>query len=99
MEGKILRSPRASRRQVWQREREKEGPSNKKLVFLPGTESDWMQKYKQSCRDICLYTVTMVNKAFLLCTAGPGSDFPSRGTGAQNSPPKCQSVFRESLLP
>lgn len=46
-----------------------------------GTESSWMQKYKQNCNGICLYTVTVMNKAFLLCTSGPGLDFPSCGTG------------------
>lgn len=40
-----------------------------------------------------------MNKAFLLYIAGAGSDFPLYGTGAQNSPFKCQSMFRELILP
>lgn len=39
-----------------------------------------MQKYKQNCNEICLYIVTVMNKAFLFCTVGPGSDFPPCGT-------------------
>ena len=54
MDGNILRNPQTSHLQVWQREREKEGPNNKKHVFLMGTESDWMQKYKQNCNEVCL---------------------------------------------
>lgn len=83
--------------QVWQRKREKECPTNKKHVFLVGTESSWIWKYKQDCNGICLYTVTVMNKALLLCTSGLGSDFPSCGTG--NFPSKCHSVFRESVVP
>lgn len=74
-----------------------ECPTNKKHVSLMGTEFSWMQKYKQNINEICLYTVTVMNKGFLLCISGPGSGFPSCGTG--NVPSKCRSVFRESIVP
>lgn len=64
-----------------------------------GMEYDWTRKYEQSYNEICLFLVDVMNKAFLLYIAGAESDLLLYGTGSQNSPSKCQSMFRELILP
>lgn len=95
---KFEKTWKANDLQVWQMKREKECPTNKKYVYLMGTESSWMQNYKQNCNEICLHTVAVIHFCSALLAQGRIFHHVEPAMGP-NFPSKCHSVFRESVVP